>query len=879
MDFINTSIITIAKRALLLATVLTVSACGGGSSESSSLPIVLDAPIAYVKRPLQYDDNGDLVNIDISDPIAFNPGGDLYLRDRAAASSEEINITSSFTGGMGDVKDVEFSYDGSKLVFAMRAPDIPNAQPEDQPKWDIWEYDIASASLSRVIESETLAQQHQDVAPHYLPDGQIVFASTRQRGNQITLLDEGKGIYPGLTDNRQQLALVLHRIDPDTGAISQLSYNQSHDFDPVVLDSGRVLFSRWDNAGGRNAVNLYSINPDGTDLQLVYGAHSHDTGSNNSIIQFLKARELDNGEVVSILAPFNRQTPGGMLTSIDINNFIDNSTPTWVNQGLTTTAQTNLVNTNIQTDGSPSPGGLYGAAYPLRDGTNRYLVSWTQCRLENTNGTIIPCTQDNLADTSNVEAPPLFGLYIYDAANNTQVPVTSPVENIMYTDMAAASPRTPPGYIQDKQAGAGLTQAYIDENVGVLNIKSVYDMDGVDSTPAGIDVMADPALTPPANRPARFLRIVKAVSIPDDTFLDLDNDAYGVSTAQGMREIIGYAPIEPDGSVKVKVPANVPLAISILDENGKRISQRHQNWIQVQKGETLTCNGCHNHASGQPHGRPDGPPAVNTGPQLNGYIFPNTDPALWADMGETMAEARTRHDPAAMTPSVDIVFDDVWTDNDPMGANLPKAASFAYRYADLTTASAPVSSGCQTTWRNIDISPVCRTIINYEAHIHPLWSLDRGANTCINCHTTAGGTQVPLGNTQLDLTDGIDPTTNRETAYQELLAADNQQVLNAGTLEDQLIQDPDEPFLLDTDGNQILDTDGNPIPNMIPVQIGPAMSANGAIASATFFNVFETGSHVGYLTEAELKLIAEWLDIGAQYYNNPFSADPARFVN
>ena len=55
-----------------------------------------------------------------------------------------------FTRGMGDVKDVEVSYDGSLLLFAMRAPDIPGADPEDQPTWNIWEYEITSGQLRRV---------------------------------------------------------------------------------------------------------------------------------------------------------------------------------------------------------------------------------------------------------------------------------------------------------------------------------------------------------------------------------------------------------------------------------------------------------------------------------------------------------------------------------------------------------------------------------------------------------------------------------------------------------------------------------------------------------------------------------------------------------
>ncbi|MEJ2142505.1 MAG: hypothetical protein P8Y24_09155 [Gammaproteobacteria bacterium] len=870
-------VILLKVCALIYASNL-LSACGGGS-ESASVPIVLDAPIAYVKRPVQFDNNGDLVPIDITNPIEFHPGGDLYIRDRAASSSEERNVTSRFTGGMGDVKDVTFNDDGTKIVFAMRGPDIPNADPEDQPKWDIWEYEIATDTLSRVM-PESVAQEHQDVSPSYLPTGQIIFTSTRQQGNKGILGNEGKSEFPGLTENFQQQALVLHRMNANGSSIIQLSYNQSHDLDPIVLSNGRILFSRWDNAGSNNAINLYSVNPDGTDLHLVYGAHSHDTGTNNSVIQFLQTAELSNGRIVSLLAPLNSQSGGGLLATIDINDYIDNTSPTFVNGGLTGPAQSNLVNNTILTDGSPSPGGLYSSAYPLNDGTNRFFVSWTPCRLENpSDGTIVACV-DNLNNPNLVEAPPLFGLYIYDASDNTQAFVIKPQEGIMYTDIAAATPKSIPNYIPDRTTSTipALDQALIDDEVGILNIRSVYDVDGIDAAPVGIDVVSDPGLTTADQRPARFLRIIKAVSIPDDEAIDgnrntsLNNDAFGVSRAQGMREIIGYAPIEPDGSVKVKVPANVPLAISILDKTGKRISARHQNWIQVPKGDTLNCVGCHDHASGSPHGRPDGPPSIYTGGTSNGGYFPNTDPAgFWHDLGETMAEARTRLDPAALDLSVDIKFDDIWTDP----AVRAPDASFSYLYSDLTTPSIPVSyPECQNQW-STKFPIVCRTVINYETHIHPLWSAARGGNECISCHNAAN-----IANTQLDLTDGLNPATSREKAYEELLDED---ILLDNTGQPVLIQDPDEPFLLDNNGNQVLDINGNPIPNLINVTIGPVFSTNGALASGTAFSMFEPGSgnaiHEGLLTPAELKLLAEWLDIGAQYYNDPFDVDPLRFIN
>ena len=49
------------------------------------------------------------------------------------------------------------------------------------------------------------------------------------------------------------------------------------------------------------------------------------------------------------------------------------------------------------------------------------------------------------------------------------------------------------------------------------------------------------------------------------------------------------------------------------------------------------------------------------------------------------------------------------------------------------------------------------------------------------------------------------------------------------------------------------------------------MSTAGAAASSRFFSRFDAGgTHAGWLSEAELRLIAEWLDIGGQYFNNPF---------
>ena len=51
-----------------------------------------------------------------------------------------------------------------------------------------------------------------------------------------------------------------------------------------------------------------------------------------------------------------------------------------------------------------------------------------------------------------------------------------------------------------------------------------------------------------------------------------------------------------------------------------------------------------------------------------------------------------------------------------------------------------------------------------------------------------------------------------------------------------------------------------------------ATNARGSRGSSVRFAVGSGGNHAGYLTPAELRLLSEWVDIGAQYFNNPIGS-------
>ena len=899
------------RFAALIAVAAAIAACSQGDGVSigtgqDSDPVVIDFPIAYIRAPIPVDDNGNFEQEDLREQITFDFGADLFYRDRASPGAEAINITGELTQGLAAIRDVEIAYDGSALVFAMRYPFDPNADEEDLPTWNIWKFTFDGSVLERVIKSDLTAEIGHDIMPKYLPDGRLIFASTRQTRSQAVLLDEGKAGFPAMDEDQNEFAFNIHIMNDDGSGVEQLTFNQSHDLNPAPLGNGQIVFSRWDHAGNNDEVNLYRMNPDGSALELLYGAQSHATGTNGEIVQFMQPRELEDGRTMVLIRPFTDTEGGGELIAIDTQQYVENTQPTAPNIGiLNGPAQEDATINQVSTEpGVPSLGGRYASVYPILDGSGRLIVSWSQCRLLEqlmddgdplTNDTLVtPCTPDRMAmlfvqpDPDNpvapdvgtyVVAPPLYGIWMYDPSDDTQLPIVPGEEGFIFTEVVAADPKIAPPAIPDGMNTFPLDPTLADSGEAVLNIRNVYDFDG--GAVVDIPTMADPLQTAAAARPARFLRIEKAVSIPDDDLVDLDNTAFGVTTQFGMKEIISYSMIEPDGSVMVKVPANVALQISVTDENGKRITERHQNWISLRPGQELKCQGCHVGNSGLSHGRYDAFESAYAGAQAGWFEFPNTDPQWYIDSpGETMAEVRARvtcanagnvcDSTSSIEPSMNAIYRDVWTADPTVRAN---NLDIDMLYTDLMTQS-PTSLACQQDWQ-----AQCRSVINYESVIHPLWSLPRpqfdalGApildgngvqidRQCTLCHTQidpADGATVIVPAGQLELTDGLSPDEpDHFHAYRELLVTDNLQELVNGAL-------------VEAQQQVGVDIDGNPIFDVIPIP-SPA-SAAGARASGDFFGRFEDPNnleHYGVLSSAERRLIAEWLDVGAQYYNNPF---------
>jgi hypothetical protein len=874
-------------------------------------PGITNYPMVYVKQPVlaantnKKDKAATPTDIDARDLITSITGSDLYARDTASAGSPETNLTASITMGQGAVRDLDVSPDGTKVVFSLRLPlnpQLANTDPK-QPNWKIYQYDAKAKTVTQLT-TDDVTSGH-DVGAHYLPDGRIIFASTRQVATQAILLDEGRPQYQAVTTDQKQAIFLLHVMNSDGSGMHQISFNTNHDFAPSVLANGQIVFSRWEVTNGQDQISLYVTNPDGTGLQLYYGANSHATGANiagtnNNVIQFLNARQRADGTLLAIDRPFLGTQLGGDIIDINANSFVE------INQASSPTAakgpgQTSATSLGVTTDANmPSAGGRFYSMYPLYDGTNRMLVSWAPCLVQGTGGTTEVCNSTNTTGANVILAPPQYTVWIYDFDAGTLSPLLSADEGFEIVEAIILQARTPtPTFIPDFQATTAAEQTLVNNEVGILNISSVYDYDGVDTAKPNIATQANPGQASFYSRPARFVRIEKAVEIPPKTVRKIDQSAFGPA-GMGMREILGYAPVQPDGSVQVQVPANVPFVIDVLDGNARRISAQHTSWLQVMPGEIKSCNGCHTagNVADPSHGRSGLTVAVNKGAATTGEPFPNTNVALFANEGETMAQTLERiscetgsalaslaepyTQPCSQMLATDVIYAPIWT----KGVTTPQADNnIDYPYGSSVTGatnlgipSTPPTNGNCAPW-----SAQCRITIHYanansnptQLFIQNLWNsttrvatVNGVANTsitCTNCHNQLNlqnKVQVPAG--QVDLTGGASSVdTTVVTSYEDVLFQHDELTLNMGVLQDLTVTNPGPP------------------PTQVAVMLAAPMAAGDAAASTAFLRMFDGSyhdpvlDHTGFLTIGELRLISEWLDIGGQYYNDPFVAPVA----
>jgi len=154
-------------------------------------------------------------------------------------------LTTLIDDPTGGVRDPQVHYDGQKILFSYRRGGTAT--------YHLYEINIDGSGLKQLTDGPD-----DDIEPAYLPDGGIVFGSSRCRR---------------FVNCWYSRVATLYRCDGDGSNVRMLSSNNDHDNTPWVLADGRILYMRWEYVD-RSQVHfhhLWTVNPDGTGQMTFYG--------------------------------------------------------------------------------------------------------------------------------------------------------------------------------------------------------------------------------------------------------------------------------------------------------------------------------------------------------------------------------------------------------------------------------------------------------------------------------------------------------------------------------------------------------------------------------------------------------------------------------
>lgn len=592
---------------------LVVWSCSTGES-----PIAQDDIPGIVFAARSVDAMGDPL-----DPIRFEAGGDLMTLVPATPSGTLRNLTSDLTNGVGDVSDPEIflqtAEEQFRVVFAMRTGSAD--------RWHLYEVEVNADGTRVSAPVQLTCGSDNEVDPQYLPDGRIVFSSDR----------------PGhLDEYERRRSTVLHMLDRtqpvlatqpacDSGEVVQISFNQSHDRNPIILRDGTIAFSRWEHLGGENKFPMFFMEPDGTDLFVKYGSHS-------GVNSFLDLRELADGRMSGTMMPLTGTFEGGALGVVNVVAEADNAN----------TSSLQLTGTQvIPTGREASDVGRYHGAYPVPDGTDRYLVSYST-------GKVVEDMEDEDTGVVTEGEDPRYGIWMLNNADGTLKPIKVPdagtqrvyVEPVPLMAVAATDiPTAKPTKVANRQSFG---------TSGVLAAASVYDSEAnraLSNAVLGVTIPRDgngnidfATLTGnPSLQVVKQVRIVQAV--PSQPGVGVED--MGLTEFE-RQKILGYAPVAADGSFRVTVPADTSLTLHVVDSEGRSFKVK-ENWLQVRPGENRTCNGCHSPRRGQPQRAAADSIALNQAPSA--LTAPTIAVIDYTDHVQTIFDAECVSCHSSTTPS------------------------------------------------------------------------------------------------------------------------------------------------------------------------------------------------------------------------------------
>jgi hypothetical protein len=486
-------------------------------------------------------------------------------------SDPDRGIKTLFEDPDGSIYDMNLSFDAQTIFFSYRS--------KDWPYWNIWKIGIDGEGLAQLTHGPFF-----DVSPCELPDGGVIFVSTRRFGRAVC--------QPGPASN-------LFRMNADGTEIQCVSMNTLSDFNPQVLSDGRVLFTRWEYVDRDLTYrqSLWTENPDGTNYQLFYGNTIRDFGS------ILQARQIPDAPPSKVMATFtpHHGYPHGAIGVVDRSRGIEAGR----DEGFTFWTK------EFPTIRDTSWDYAWRDPFPLDE--ERAL-----CAFGSNDRTILGPNSSG----SSLR----YRIWLLDCDGNRKLLCEEPELDCFCPIAVEETPRpqvqtsrvsdpnlrkTLRPRLKAQELFSGLRQTdgeepheeydrlveRVNANPEDADVWGIPErMDLLQGDPVAQVVLADvyQGLEPFVERGVvKKLRIMEQIRKTEELY-DRSFDqspSMGVATYYAKR-CWGEVPVEPDGSANFYVPALREIYFQALDEEDREI-QRMTSAAQFMPGESVGCIGCH----------------------------------------------------------------------------------------------------------------------------------------------------------------------------------------------------------------------------------------------------------------------------------------------
>lgn len=423
---------------------------------------------------------------------------------------DEVQIRTIYKpDNTSSIADLKLHWDGDRAMFTQTMSDN---------RWNVFEVKLNNGDCKKLIDNPEPDLEFYDGT--YLPDGRIIANS-----------NIGYQGVPCVNGSDPVGNMVLYT--PQSKNLRRLTFDQDANWNPVIMNNGRVMYTRWEYTDLTHYYTriVMNMNPDGTEQKALYGSGSMFPNSTfdvqplpgyaSAFVGIISGHHgvARSGRLILFDPAKARKGAAGMLQEIPHRN-----------RPIVEEVKDRLVDGVWPQFIKPSP---------LND--TYFLVA------------------------AKLDKNDLWGIYLVDKFDN--VTCLHKMEGEGYISPIAVRKTVTPPAIPDR--------VKLDDKQAMVFIQDIYEGEGLKGIPRGT---------------VKSLRLHAYEYAYVQT--QSDHNWHGIQSGWDIKRMLGTVPVEEDGSVIFKIPANTPVSIQPLDKDGVAV-QWMRSWLTGQPGEIVSCVGCH----------------------------------------------------------------------------------------------------------------------------------------------------------------------------------------------------------------------------------------------------------------------------------------------